>query len=215
MKSFFFKFFLFGCFAILVACGDSPTEAVEELFEDYKSAIQQGQYGRAAGMIDQKSVEYYNQVIKVALETERKKLGELNFNSKLIALALRQMYSKKEIKDLTGEQVFAFAAENHLNPMDSIEQYTIAKTVMESGLNKAVSRMYKKGELTETYLKFIKVDDGVWKMNFATVMNDDNDANTSIVLSGIGDENKRALKIIEGISDKRIKRNIWVPANRW
>ena len=66
----------------------------------------------AATLIDQKSVEYYNQVIKLALETERKKLGAVNFNSKLMALALRQEFSKKEIKDLKGEQVFAFAAKN-------------------------------------------------------------------------------------------------------
>ena len=214
MKSPFLKLLVLGLFISFFACGDSPLDGVEDLFEEYKSAIEQKQYGKAAGLIDQKSVEYYNQVRKLALETERKKLGEVNFNSKLLALALRQMYSKREIKDLTGEQIFSFAAENHLNPLDSIGQYTIAKTVMESGLNKAVSRMYRKGELTETYLKFIKVD-GVWKMNFASVMNEDNDLNTSIVLSGIKDENRRAIKIIEGISDKRIKRNIWVPANRW
>jgi len=214
MKSPFLKFLVLGLFISFFACGDSPLDGVEDLFAEYKTAIEQKQYGKAAGLIDQKSVEYYNQVIKLALETERKKLGAVNFNSKLMALALRQSYSKKELKDLTGEQVFAFAAENHLNPMDSIGQYTIAKTVMESGLNKAVSRMYRKGELTETYLKFIKVD-GVWKMNFASVMNNDNDLNTSIVLSGIKDENKRAIKIVESISDKRIKRNIWVPANRW
>ena len=214
MKSPFLKFLVLGLFISFFACGDSPLEGVEDLFEEYKSAIEQKQYGKAASLIDQKSVEYYNQVRKLALETERKKLGEVNFNSKLLALALRQTYSKKEIKNLTGEQIFAFASENHLNPLDSIGQYTIAKTVMESGLNKAVSRMYRKGELTETYLKFIKVD-GVWKMNFASVMNEDNDLNTSIVLSGIKDENRRAIKIIEGISDKRIKRNIWVPANRW
>ncbi len=214
MKSPFLKFLVFGLFISFFACGDSPLDGVEDLFEEYKTAIEQKQYGKAAGLIDQKSVEYYNQVIKLALEKERKQLGEVNFNSKLMALALRQSYSKKELKDLTGEQVFAFAAENHLNPMDSIGQYTIAKTVMESGLSKAVSRMYRKGELTKTYLKFIKVD-GVWKMNFASVMNDDNDLNTSIVLSGIKDENKRAIKIVESISGKRIKRNIWVPANRW
>lgn len=98
--------------------------------------------------------------------------------------------------------------------MDSIGQYTIAKTVMQSGLDKAVSRMYKKGELTDTYLKFNKVDE-VWKMNFASVMNDDNALNTSIELTGVRDENKRALKIVQAISKKRIKRNIWVPANRW
>ena len=214
MKSPFLKLLVLGLFISFFACGDSPLDGVADLFEEYKSAIEQKQYGKAAGLIDQKSVEYYNQVRKLALETERKKLGEVNFNSKLLALALRQTYSKKEIKNLTGEQIFAFASENHLNPLDSIGQYTIAKTVMESGLNKAVSRMYRKGELTETYLKFIKVD-GVWKMNFASVMNEDNDLNTSIVLSGIKDENRRAIKIIEGISDKRIKRNIWVPANRW
>lgn len=214
MKSPFLKFLLFGFIVTLFACGDGPTKGVEDLFDAYKVAIEQEQYGKAATLIDQKSVEYYNQVIKLALEMERKKLGAVNFNSKLMALALRQEFSKKEIKDLTGEQVFAFAAENHLNPMDSIGQYTIAKTVMESGLEKAVSRMYRKGELTETYLKFIKVG-GVWKMNFASVMNDENDLKTSIVLSGIKDENKRAIKIVEAISDKRIKRNIWVPANRW
>ena len=214
MKSPFFKFLCLGFIVVIFACGDSPIKGVEDLFSGYQSAIHKEQYGRAAGMIDQKSIEYYEQIIKLAKETERKKLGAVNFNSKLIALALRQEFSKKELTELTGRQVFAFAAENHLNPMDSIQQYTIAKTVMESGLEKAVSRMKRKGELTDSYLKFIK-EEGIWKMNFASVMNEENDSKTSIVLSGIRDENKRALKIVESISEKRIKRNIWVPANRW
>ena len=214
MKVSFFNFLLLGFVLTIFACGGSPTEGVEKAFNAYKTAIEQNQYERAASMIDQKSIEYYTQIIKLAKETERKKLGAVNFNSKLIALALRQEFSKKELNDLTGEEVFAFAAKNHLNPMDSIGHYEIAKTVMESGLSKAVSRLRKKGELTETYLKFIKVDE-VWKMNFASVMNDVNDSNTSIVLSGIKDENKRAIKMVRAISDKRIKRNIWIPADRW
>ncbi|MEM1119040.1 MAG: hypothetical protein AAGJ18_01240 [Bacteroidota bacterium] len=214
MKSSFLKFLSFVFLAILVACGGSPTDAVDELFESYKVAIEQGEYDKAATMLDAKTVEYYDRVTKLALETERKELGELNFYSKLMALALRQSFSKKEIKDLKGEEVFAFMAKNNLNPMDSIGQYTIAKTVMQSGLDKAVSRMYKKGELTDTYLKFNKVDK-VWKLNFASVMNEDNASNTSIELTGVGNENKRALKIVQDISQKRIKRNIWVPANRW
>jgi len=214
MKSPFSKFlFLLLIFAV-VACGESPTKGVEDLFAEYQMAIEKEQFGKAAGLIDQKSIEYYDQIIKLALETERRKLGEVNFNSKLVALALRQEFSKKQLQELTGQQVFAFAAENHLNPLDSIGQYAIAKTVMESGMNKAVSRMYRKGELTETYLKFIK-EEGVWKMNFASVMNEENDLKTSIVLSGIRDENRRALEIVKGMSEKRLKRNIWVPANRW
>ncbi len=214
MKSSFLKFLLFGFVITLFACGDSPTDAVDDLFEGYKVAIEQKQYDKAASMLDEKTIEYYNRVTKLALETERKALGEVNFFSKLMALALRQSFSKKEIENLKGEEVFAFMAKNHLNPMDSVGQYTIAKTVMQSGLDKAVSRMYKKGELTDTYLKFNKVDE-VWKMNFASVMNDDNALNTSIELTGVKDENKRALKIVQAISEKRIKRNIWVPANRW
>lgn len=214
MKLSFFKFLVAGLITLFFACGESPTKGIEDLFAAYKTAINQKQYDVAADLLDRKSIEYYNQVIKLAKEMERKKLGEVNFNSKLMALALRQEFSKKELNNLTGEKAFAFAAKNHLNPLDSIEQYTIAKTVMESGLNKAVSRMYKKGELTETYLKFIKVDE-VWKMNFASIMNDDNASLTSIDVSGIRDENKQIFKIIEGISERRIKRNIWVPANRW
>ena len=214
MKSPFFKLIVAVFVLGLFACGESPTKGVEDLFVAYQDAIQKGQFGKAASFIDQKSVEYYNQIKKLALESERKKLGEVNFNSKLMALALRQEFSKKQLKDLTGEQVFAFAAENQLNPLDSIEQYSIAKTEMSSALDKAVSRLYKKGELTETYLKFNKVD-GQWKMNFASVVNEDDDEKTSIVLSGIRDENKRALKIVQAISKKRLKRNIWIPANRW
>lgn len=214
MKSPFLKFLFFSLVLIQFACGEGTTAGIEKAFTDYQSAITQKQYGKAANLLDEKSVEYYNQIIKLALETERKKLGEVNFNSKLVALALRQEYKKDEIKELNGRQVFAFAAEHHLNPMDSVAQYTIAKTVMKGGLEKGVSRMKRKGELTETYLKFLK-EDGVWKINFASVMNDENDLNTSIVLSGIKDENKRAVKIVEAISKKRIKRNIWIPANRW
>ena len=72
MKLPFLKFLLFGFIVTLFACGDGPTKGVEDLFDNYKVAIEQEQYEKAATFIDQKSVEYYNQVIKLALETERK-----------------------------------------------------------------------------------------------------------------------------------------------
>ena len=214
MKSPLLKFLLLGILLLQLACGGDPTKAVETIFASYQDAIEKKQFGKAAGLLDQKSLEYYDKIIQLALETERKKLGEVNFNSKLVALALRQEHSKKQLKELDSRQVFAFAAENHLNPMDSIEQYAIAKMVMEGNFEKAVARMNRKGKLTDIYLKFIK-ENGTWKINFASIMNEENDSNTSIVLSGIRDENDRAIKMVRAISDKPLKRNIWIPANRW
>ncbi len=214
MRSPLLEFLLLTILLIQLACGGDPTKAVETVFTAYQDAIEKKQFGKAAGLLDQKSVEYYDKIIQLALETERQKLGEVNFNSKVVALALRQEHSKKQIKELNGRQVFAFAAEHHLNPMDSVGQYAIAKIVMEGNFEKAVARMTHNGELTDTYLKFIR-ENGVWKLNFASIMNEENDSNTSLVLSGIRDENNRAIKIIRAISDKPLKRNIWIPANRW
>jgi len=55
-------------------------------------------------MLDQKTAQYYERLVDLAMNEERSKLEALNFKSKLIALALRQEYSKKELKALDGRQ---------------------------------------------------------------------------------------------------------------
>jgi len=74
--------------------------------------------------------------------------------------------------------------------------------------------MKRKNKLTDAYLKFNK-EGGDWKVNFAGIMNESNTKQTSVEVSGIKKENKRAFDIIKNISDKRIKSNIWTPAKRW
>jgi len=85
---------------------------------------------------------------------------------------------------------------------------------MDGDFSKAAARMSRSGQLTDSFLKFNKVNDE-WKINFAGVMNEANDQKTSVVLSGIKNENKRAIQIVKNISDKRLKRSIWTPASRW
>jgi len=215
MKSPFLKFTVFSLFLLLWACrGEDPTTAVQALFDKYQNAIAQGQYEQASYLLDTKTAQYYEKIIDLALNSPKSALEELNFKSKLIALALRQEHSKKELKELDGRQVFAFAAKNKINALDSVGLYSIAKIVMKAEFKEAVARMKRDSDLTETYLKFNKEAEE-WKLNFASIMNNKNSKETSVVLTGIKDENKRAIQLIKNISDKRIKRNIWTPASKW
>lgn len=215
MKSPFFKLAVFSLLLLTWACrGEDPTAAVEGLFDKYQKAIAQGQYEQASYLLDNKTAQYYEKIIDLAMNSPKSKLEGLNFKSKLIALALRQEHSKKELQALDGRQVFAFAAKNKINALDSVGLYSIAKIVMDADFKKAVARMKRSSELSETYLKFNKEAED-WKINFATIMNEKNSEETSVVLTGIRNENKRAIDIIKKISDKRIKRNIWTPASRW
>jgi len=187
MKSPFLKFLLFGLLIFQLACrGEDPTTDVHDLFKSYQDAIAQEQYEQASFLLDQKTAK----------------------------LALRQNYSKKELGALDGRQVFSFAAKNKINALDSVQLYSIAKIVMDADLKKAAARMKRKNKLTDAYLKFNK-EGGDWKVNFAGIMNESNTKQTSVEVSGIKKENKRAFDIIKNISDKRIKSNIWTPAKRW
>jgi len=215
MKSPFFKILFFSVLLLQWACrGEDPTTAVQGLFDKYQNAIAAGQYEQASYLLDTKTAQYYEKVIDLALNSPKSQLEALNFKSKLIALALRQEHSKKELKEMDGRQVFAFASKNQINPVDSIEFYSIGKIVMDADFKKAVARMKRKSEVSDTYLKFNKEGED-WKVNFASNINDKNDKETRVVLTGIRDENKRALAIVKKISDKRIKRSIWTPASRW
>jgi len=215
MKSPFLKILFFCLLLMQWACrGEDPTTEVQALFDNYQNAIAQEQFEQASYLLDTKTAQYYEKVIDLAMESPKSKLEALNFKSKLIALALRQEHSKKELKALDGRQVFAFAAKNKINALDSVGLYSIAKIVMDADYKKAVSRMNRKNELTETYLKFNKEGED-WKINFASIMNEKNTKQTSVVLTGIKGENQRAIQIVKNISDKRLKRNIWTPAKRW
>jgi len=215
MKSPLLKFLLFGLLIFQLACrGEDPTTEVRDLFKSYQDAIAQEQFEQASFLLDQKTAQFYERVVDLAINAKKADLEILNFKSKLIALALRQNYSKKELQALDGRQVFSFAAKNKINALDSVELYSIAKIVMDADFKKAAARMKRKNELTDAYLKFNK-EGADWKVNFAGIMNDSNTKQTSVEVTGIKSENKRAFDIIKKISGKRIKSNIWTPAKRW
>jgi len=114
MKSPFLKILLFGLLIIQLACkGGDPTQEVHAIFETYQAAIAAKDYEKASYLLDQKSATYYEKVIEKAMNSKKSDLEAINFNSKLIALALRQEFSKKELLELDGRQVFAFAAKNN------------------------------------------------------------------------------------------------------
>ena len=197
---------------ILACSGKTDAELITERFLKYQKAIINNQGFLAAENLDQKTLEWYDTLLKMAKESKKSELEKSNFLSKLIVLSIRQEFSKREIADLNAKSVFAFGLEKSLYDQDSIKQLTIGSLKIDA--TRAVAAMKMNNKPTGSYIKFIR-EGGDWMINFASMINVINEQATGRLVENIPNENKKAIAAVRNISEKPIKRNIWTPSNNW
>ena len=199
---------------LLTSCGGkSDAELIKATFDYYQKAVEDNNGKAAADCLDSKTLEWYTKILQMTKETNKSSLEKTNFLSKKSVLAIRQEFNKKQINELTPKSAFAFAVEKSLYDQDFLKGAVFNNLKIEN--DKAIVAMVKDGKaINDNFLTF-KKEGGKWKINFAALINAQDDDATGILVENIPSENARALKAIKELSGKSIKSYIWKPVDRW
>jgi len=205
---------LFLTVLLISSCGGkSDTELIKGTFDYYQKAVMDNNGKAAADCLDSKTLEWYSKILQMAKESNKLTLGKTNFLSKKSVLAIRQEFNKKQINELTPKTAFAFAVEKSLYDQDFLKGAAFNNLKIEN--DKAIVAMAKDGKGIEDNFLTFKKENGTWKINFAALINSQDDDATGILVENIPSENARALKAIKELSDKSVKSYIWKPVNQW
>jgi len=206
--------FLFLAVLLISSCGGkSDADMIKSTFDYYQNAVVDNNGKAAADCLDSKTLEWYSKILEMTKESNKSSLEKINFLSKKSVLAIRQEFNKKQINDLNPKTAFAFAVEKSLYDQDFLKGAGFNNLKIEN--DKAIVALAKDGKgIKDNFLTF-KKEGGKWKINFAALINAQDDDATGILVENIPSENAHALKAIKELSDKPIKSYIWKPVNRW
>jgi len=205
---------LFLSVFLMSSCGGkTDADMIKVTFDYYQRAIEDNNGKAAADCLDSKTLEWYTKILQMTKETNKSTLEKTNFLSKKSVLAIRQEFNKKQINELDPKSAFAFAVEKSLYDQDFLKGAVFNNLKIEN--DKAIVAMAKDGKAVEGNFLTFKKEEGKWKINFAALINAQDDDATGILVENIPNENARALKAIKELSGKPVKSYIWKPVDRW
>ena len=94
---------------------------IRQSFEEYREALLEGDSEAAILVVDQKSIDWYGDVLEYALALEREEVARLDFVEKFTLLRLRHEFSKEELEGFTGEDVLKIGIDNGWISKSSVE----------------------------------------------------------------------------------------------
>lgn len=79
--------------------------AIHATFAQYKEALLQGNGSKAADVVSNRTITFYDGIVTHALTTPRSKLEALDFISKFMVLRIRHEFTKAELSEMTGREL--------------------------------------------------------------------------------------------------------------
>jgi hypothetical protein len=176
---------------------------IQQVFEQYRSALLQGDGEAALAALDLETIDWYEQVIEFALTLDRDDLNRLDFIEKFTVLRLRHEFSRDELEDLTGDELIKIAIENGWISRSSVESLEL-EDVEVNDLRGIVTIT----GISEPLFLFVK-EDGQWKFMLWKVTALGNPAFEQLVAESGLSEDEFVIGILEALSSFQVDERIF------
>ena len=150
----------------LSAYAQSATEQVSSVFETYKTAIVSGQGDKALSVVDQHTVDYYNDMLTLALTANRQTLQQTTLTDQMSVLFLRHKIPAQDLRGMNGSELFVYSVDNKMIG-SNLGQIGMGEARISG--NEATAPLVVNGQEVPAYLKFYK-QDGSWKIDITSIM---------------------------------------------
>ena len=182
-------------------------QAIEEAFEAYKAALLGREGERAAGLVTRATIDYYDEMRTLALEADRAELENRRILDRFTVLMLRHVMTAKQLKPMTGEDVFAFAVDEGLIGESTVvgmepEDVTVSGDV--GTLNVALS-----GE-NASFEYLYRYEDAGWRLDLFEFV-ETYEAAFQTQADQSGGDRAFLFQLLTSVSGRRPTPDIWQP----
>ncbi len=210
--------FLFGCSNNTSQINEESSiqvqnqeDLVKEAFNNYKSSILNDKGKDAVNYVDTNTIKYYEKVLELVKNADRKEISSLSLLDKLMVVLIRHTISKEDIFSFDGRRLLIYAIENGMVGKDSVMNSSIGKVSIDE--NFAKGEMLVNGKKNSVYFHFYK-ESGVWKVDLTSIFDVSNMAFKKMVEKSDQTEDDFIFLIIESSSGKKPNSNIWEPIKK-
>lgn len=207
-----FFFFVLGSF---FSCSPSEEVIIKDTFTAYQIALFEGNGTKAAEFLDEKTLDFYGKLGTMALEADSTRVSRLSFYNKLIVLYLRQTMPKSQlIKGVTTpKKIYANTLQKEFIDFEALSKLELKIIqVREKPSGKEADVWMGEANTTEKFPVKFKFQEERWKINFATILNTLNQSfRYQVSLEEDLEEDELLILLLEEVSGKRIRKDIWLP----
>ena len=197
------------------SCDPNEEDIIKETFLAYQIALYEGNGTKAAEFLDQKTLNFYGKLGKMALESDSVKVSRLSFYNKLLVLYLRQTVPKSQLirKATKPKKLYATSFRREFIDFEALSnlELKIIKIRKKPTGKEADVWMGARGTEEKFPMKFKFQNEG-WKINYATILNSLNRSyRFQVNLGNELPEDELLIYLIEEVSGRPARSDIWLP----
>jgi hypothetical protein len=206
---------IWAVFAVALCATAHPEDvekaAISKCFQSYKQSILEGNGRDALQNVDDKSVEYYADMLELARHGGKDEIKKYGIVDQMIILRIRLEFSPDTIMALNAEKLFIYGVDNGWIGENSVLELSIGEiTVLDST---AKAQMVTRGVTVPIYFHFSK-EDGEWKFSLRNVIVMAEDIIRDIHKKSGRTEEDFIFYLLEYTSGKEVSDDIWLPVGK-
>ena len=200
---FIFSFVFLSQFRIYA---QTATKSVQDVFDQYKSAIIAEDGKKAIEYMDIRTLEYYKKLLHHVLSADSLTLESLSLMEKFSVLSIRHMATKKEILAFTDKSFIDFTVKNGMMGKNTLEGYTLGKITVKDKFAKA--QILEEGKKSNKVYHFYS-DGTNWKIDITSLFPIEEKETEDFIKQTGKPENEFLLGMLELMTQKAPNPSIW------
>lgn len=144
------------------SCVEDETQHVKKAFSDYTEAILKNDGNTAAKIVDNATVEYYNNLKESAFTLDSVDIERLRATDKTQLIFIKHLIPKERLKEFNGLQIFDYLVSNGAIKPTNISDQRIQEVVV----NNSTATLKLINSKTKATINFYLVkENGIWKLS--------------------------------------------------
>ena len=188
--------------------GANDEQQVVDCFIAYKESLKKQDGKKALDLINQKSLQYYDSMVKLSVNGSEKEVKKLRMIDRMMVLIIRHKIDGKTLLKMSGKDLFRLYVDKGWLNQDGLGRVDIGKVTFYG--TKASGHVVHKGRPTPLTISFTN-DKGKWQIDLTSLLDNTNSAFVMMAKRAKMEENQYVIKVIEASTGQKVSPNIWKP----
>ncbi len=190
----------------IVGFSQNTTQAIQEVFNNYKAAIMADQETKAIEYMDTRTLDYYKNILHLVIYADSVTLDAQPLLDKFTVLNIRHIATKKQILAFDDKSIIAFTIKNGMMGKNTLENFTLGKITVKDKTAKA--QLIENGKKSEKFYNFY-LDGTEWKIDYTSIFPAEEKETADLIKNSGKTDNEFMIGILEIMSEKKVSPNIW------
>ncbi len=189
---------------------NSSDSLVRQAFNNYKSAILNDKGIDAANAVDSRTINYYDKIAELTRSADSVEVSALPIIDKMTVLTLRHRAKNEEIKAMDGKATLIYAINNGMVGKNSVATLTIGDVMIDGTFAKG--QIIANRQKAPIFFHFYQ-EQGTGKIDLTSLFPTTGAAFEKMIEYSGKDHNEFILQILESLTGRKPRKNIWQGMN--